>query len=422
MNSSELLQLRTQCFLCPGGSGGPGQQGPPGPPGPPGEPYPTGNLLRVDQIYGNDSVALQAPYTIPFKTIVAALGMASSGQTVWIYPGVYNENITIPEGVSVRGTSVQTTIIQRLNVPSSTTLVVMNQNTRLEDVTLNLSSATNGITLIGVNFLSGASVNAKLRTAVVNVTFTGAGGTQVYGIQSAGTSSLVSTSSNAIRACTIKVISSSTVDTRGIIISNANRFVIRDTNVYVDGSGSDLIGCETTQASSFLELKTSSINGTKYDINRLNGTILLSFTDLVNNNANNNSFTVTAETNTYFFGILGDLGNNTTYHLVPSIVPIANISTTTPFPINFNQTVIVYSIYVKFTGTLTGTDTITFTIYKDNIATDLTLTLTSSDPIPISKKLITKSVTFLSTNTLDARVTTVGNPGTGTFYASMDVY
>jgi hypothetical protein len=418
MNSSELLQLRAQCFLCPGGGGGPGQQGPPGPPGPPGEPYPTGNLLRVDQIYGNDSVAITAPYTIPFKTIVAALGMASSGQTVWIYPGVYNENITIPDGVSVRGTSVQATIIQRLNVPSSTTLVNMNQNTRLEDVTLNLSSATNGITLIGINFLTGSSVNAKLRTSVVNVTFTGTGGTQVYGIQSAGTSTLTSTSSNAIRASTINVVSSSTVDTRGIIISNANRFVTRDTNVYVSGTGADLIGCETTQVSAFLELKTSTISGTKYDINRLNGIILLSFTDLVNNNANVNSFTVTAETNTYFFGLLGNPGADTTYYLVPSIAPIANISTTTAFPINFQQTVIVYSIYIKFTGTLDISNYITFTIYKNNVATPLTLTLTSIG----SASLTTKSVTFLSTDTLDARLTTVGNPGTGTFYATMDVY
>ena len=60
-----------------------------------------GNTLRVDSIYGNDSTGtLGGP---PFKTINAALSAASSGNVVWIFPGTYNESITIPTGVSVIG-------------------------------------------------------------------------------------------------------------------------------------------------------------------------------------------------------------------------------------------------------------------------------------------------------------------------------
>ena len=391
-----------------------------GPQGPPGTPSPTGNFLRVDAVYGNDTSAAASPYTLPFLTITGALAAASSGQTVFIYPGAYNEAITIPTGVSIRGASAQTTSIQLLNVTTDTTLVTLQQNTRIEDITLTLTSATDGITLIGCDFVSGASINAKMRTMVVNISHTGLGSTTVYGVQSSGTSSLIPNSSNALRALTINCASAGTGAVRGIIISGANQFTTRDTNVYA--TGTDSIGCVTTNSNSILTLRTSTISGALHDIDRIAGTLTLGLSDLINNNANGNSFNVSVEPQAIIFGMIGNPGGNLTYYLVPGIVPIGSISTNSVnrFPITFQQNTICISIYMKFTGALTGTITATMTVYKNNVATPLTLTLNSTSGN--SASLTTKSEIFLTTDDFDVRFITVGNPGTGTFYGSVGIY
>lgn len=388
-----------------------------GPQGPPGTPSPTGNFLRVDAVYGNDTTAAASPYTLPFLTITAALAAATSGQTVFIYPGAYNEAITIPTGVSIRGASTQTTSIQLLNVTTNTTLVTLQQNTRIEDLTLTLTSAADGIILIGVDFVSGASINAKMRTMVVNVSHTGLGSTTVYGVQSSGTSTLIPNSSNAIRALTINCASAGTGTVRGIIISGANQFTTRDTNVYA--TGTDSIGCVTTHVSAILTLRTSTISGALYDINRIAGMITLGLSDLANNNANSNSFFVSVEPRTLGFGIIGNPVGNTTYYLVPGIVSIGSLPASY-FPIRFQQNTICISIYMKFTGTLGAGVTVTMTIYKNNAATSLTLTLNSLSGN--SASLTISSVLFLPTDDFDVRFITVGNPGPGTFYGSVGVY
>lgn len=87
-------------------------------------PFPAmGNVAVVDQVNGNNSTASVGG--LPFLTITAALAAATSGQQVYVLPGTYNESITIPSGVGVRGMSVKTVIIQQVAVTSNTTLVTM---------------------------------------------------------------------------------------------------------------------------------------------------------------------------------------------------------------------------------------------------------------------------------------------------------
>lgn len=54
------------------------------------------NLLLVDK-GGNDATALRGSLTQKFATIQAALDAAQEGDTVWVGPGFYAENITWPE-------------------------------------------------------------------------------------------------------------------------------------------------------------------------------------------------------------------------------------------------------------------------------------------------------------------------------------
>jgi len=95
-------------------------------------------VLFVDAVYGNDSTASIGGSA--WLTIAAAITASSSGQTIWIMPGTYTlaSGITLKDGTAMRGLNTQTVILQ-MNVTSSTTMITMGENCRLEDCTINLT-------------------------------------------------------------------------------------------------------------------------------------------------------------------------------------------------------------------------------------------------------------------------------------------
>jgi hypothetical protein len=403
--------------------------------GPAGAIQPIGNVLRVDSVYGNDTTAAADQYRLPFLTITAALALATAGQTVYIYPGTYNESITVPTGVAVRGINTQTVIITRTGVVSPTTLVTMGVQTRIEDVTMTLTSSTN-VNLVGVLFPTGTPQTAKVRTCVINVTSTTSGLCAVTGVLSNGISSTTLSSANAIRATTINVTASGTGANRGILVNAANRFAVRDVNVFVTGAAADNVGVETTDAGAICELKISTIDSQTtniatslyHDIYRSAGSIILTATDLNRNDAGGNSFTLTQEPFNQIYGILGNPANNTRYYLVPGIVPIANIpdtgsgifTVTNLFQVPASQPVIIFTVTLNFTGVISGADTMDFNIHKNGVQAPVyTIQLTAGQT---TKTVTTSSVTFQAGDTISATMVTTGNPGAGTFFASVGTY
>jgi len=213
-------------------------------------PFTLGNIAIVDAVNGNNGTASVGG--TPFKTIPAALSAVSSGQGIWILPGTYTltSGLVVPNGVSITGHSLQTTVITANVVPaagSTTVLLTMGDSCRVENLTLNLTASSGsqilGATLVGVLFPQGASTGtsqtAKLRTCVVTVNNTGmtdrTSTTNVYGVQFSGTGALSSStfSFNSIKASTINVIGNGAGKIRGILISNSNQASTRDVNVYV---------------------------------------------------------------------------------------------------------------------------------------------------------------------------------------------
>jgi hypothetical protein len=403
---------------------------------------PSGNTLTVDAVYGDDTLADENPYTMPFATINAALAKGTTGQIVFLRPGAYQGPITIPSGVAIRGASTQVTSINALGAIGNTTLVTMGEQTRLEDVTLNLTSNAN-VNLIGVDFPSGTPQTAKMRTMVVNVTSGATGLCNIFGVQSAGTSSTGSSSANAIRGSTINVSAGGTGSNRGIIVSGANRFAIRDTNVYIGGTGANNVGVETTNASSICELKTSTINSTTtdddqsqhHDINRTAGNIILTSTDLYHNDANGNSFTTTSEPSNLFFGIVGNLTNaNTKYYLVPGTLPVGSVPNEPKddpwvpakvFPIPWNQPVIVFTFTLNFTGVLGTGVTMDFNIHRGVAGAIpaqtpvLTIQLTAGEK---TKSITTQSAVFNTGDTMACTLVTTGSIPDGSFVGIVGVY
>jgi hypothetical protein len=406
-----------------GPQGTPGTAANTGATGPAGTPFPVGNTLTVDAVYGNDVSGAASPYTYPFLTISTALSNASSGQTVFVRPGTYSESITMPTGVALRGANVQTVTVSRTNVTSNVTLLTMGSNCRVEDMTFTLTSASN-VNLTGVDWPSGTPLVAKLRTAVVNVTSSATGSNTIVGLLSSGSSATTYNASDAVRSCTISVDASSSGIVRGLYVTGSNWFSSRDTNYNIRGTGSNIVGVETTNAGSYASLKHSTVRGgngeaTNYDINRTAGEILLGSTDLVNNSANGNGFSVTTEGAITHFGTTGNFTNGTTYYLVPGFVKQGDLPTST-FGIPVTQNMILFSGTFQSSSAIPVGNSVKLTAYKNNAATDMSMTIVAGATLASNT---TQSVDFDKGDTFDFRmVPSGGNLNNYNFAASVAFY
>ena len=242
-----------------------GETGPTGDTGPTGTSEPSGylmgNVLRVDSVNGNDSTAVVGG--APYLTVDAAIAAATTGKTIWVLPGTYNltAGITVPTGVALRGLNTQTCIIQMLGVTANTTLLTMGESTRVEDLTLKLTSSEHH-TLKGIVFGGTTSVTAKLRTCVLTVDNSAAssgGSSDVYGVECNGTGTLTnqSFSFNCLKGSTVNVYSNGSGNKRGVLVSNTNIVTTRDLNI--------LVAAPPTNASfagSYVGIETNDTNNT----------------------------------------------------------------------------------------------------------------------------------------------------------------
>jgi hypothetical protein len=404
--------------------------------GPAGLPAAQGRLLRVDQVYGNDVSGAQSKYTAPFQTIMGALSNAVAGEVVEILPGTYTEKVTVPDNVTLQGVGAQAVILQQLNCTSNTTLLTMGSNCRVENFTANLSSSSN-VNLTGVLFPQGTIPTAKLRNSIWTITSTATGSNTIIGCLSSGTSTLDYFPANMIQRSTLNVISSSAGTSRGILINNASRFAVRDIVIYARGSGSNIVGGEVADASGILEFKTSTIGGQTtdvaglgHDINRAAGRIIVGASDLLNNDANGNSFDVTQQCPTLAYGVNGNLGANRRYYLAVGTETPGNITNTSnavayassnAIPHPFDQKTIAIAIAVTFTGSLGAGSNLIFNVHRNRQATPvMSLTMGSTDGT--TKYIKTTSAVFAQGDTIDATLDTSGNPGTGFFCSSVTLY
>ena len=401
--------------------------------------YPTslyrGKTLVVDSVNGNDSYGVEYPYSYPFKTVGKAIDTSVSGDTVFIYPGTYDEILTIKSGIAVRGINVQTVAIQKTNVVSDTTLVTMDSNCRLEDVTMNLTGATGGIRLTGIELVNTAPQTSKLRTAVVNVSNYNTQPSIVYGVLSSGTTANVelNTSTNAIRASTVNVNLGSTGSTGcALMISGANRTTCRDSNFFANGptgydgnTGTHIIACCTSSSpgnTGSLGLYSSTVSGATYDVARENGNIILfGFTDLVHSTTNGNSFNVATQAAIQTFGISGNLNSSATYYLAPGMMTVGD-APTSDYLISFDQNVIIISVLINWQGAVIPVgQTITVDIYKNS---------SSSSPLytgilnPTTSSIIdrTKSVTFKVEDKMIIKASVSGSIGKGILMVTATEY
>lgn len=384
-----------------------------------------GRTLVVDSVYGSDVSGAANRYGYPFATINGAISNVSSGETIFVRPGTYSEKITMPSGIALRGANVQTVTVQQLNTTSNTTLLTMGSNCRVEDMTFTLTSSSN-VNLTGVDWPSGTPLVSKLRTSVVNVTSSGTGSNTIVGMLSAGSSATTYNASDAARSCTISVDASSSGPIRGLYVTGSNWFSSRDVNYNIRGTGSNIIGVETTNAGAYASIKHSTVRGgdhiaqpNNHDINRTAGEILLGSVDLVNNSANGNGFTVTTEGAITHFGTTGNYTNGTTYYLVPGFVKQGDLPTST-FGIPVTQNMILFSGTFQSSPAVPVGQSVKLTAYKNNAITDMSMTIVAGATLASNT---TQSVDYTKGDTFDFRmVTSGGNFNNFNFAASVAFY
>jgi hypothetical protein len=302
-----------------------------------------GNVLRVDDVYGNDSTA--TPNGLPYKTIESAVGASTSGSCIWIFPGVYNLSgeIIIPSNVCLRGLNCLTCIIQMIGITSTTTLITIGNNTRIEDLTI-LMQSNGHYNLTCVEYGGITSTEGIIKGSVITVdnsTALYSGSSNIYGILCSGEGPLVPAvnvfSLNCLKSTTINILSNGSGNKRGIIITNKNVISTRDIIVYVSAPTSNIsfggsyVGVETADPNNLgtIQLRSSTIGAIgktglqtydSSDILQTNpstvvnpnypntpGIQLGSGVELITKSSGNAPFTVYIYSFSFFYGITGSL-------------------------------------------------------------------------------------------------------------------
>ena len=396
-----------------GATGATGATGAIGPTGPTDAAALSGNTLVVDTIYGDDATGDRSG--TPYATVNAAVTDALSGDLIFLRPGNHDltTGIVVPTGVAIRGASLAVSKLRMLGVVASTDLVTMGVSTRLEDVTLELTSAQH-VALRGIVFPGTTVLTAKVRTTALlvdNLAASGAGTSAVTGVHSVGTATGVE-GVDALRACTITVRSNGNGAKRGILVdTNANGMSVRDVNVVLTSGGGGAgtyIGIETNHAGASFVGRLLSVNAPTADVSRTLGTLQLGAANLVNSNANGLGFTTVLQSTIIVFADPGGLPSGTSRFFRPGTEAV----TTTEVKLRVSQKSLLRAIFVRAVVGPGGAIVDTFIVRKNGVDTAMTVTLTGAQTSNIRDNV---SVTFAAGDDISIRVQT----GAGT--ATQDV-
>ena len=344
---------------------------------------------------GNDTFA-SLINGIPYATINAAISAVGTlNKTIWVLPGIYNITpITLPSNISIRGISVQNVTLQMTNVTSDTTLLTMGENSRIEDITLKLTSSGH-YNLVGVLFPGTTTMTSKIRTTTVTVdnsTASSTGTSNIYCVQSTGSGSGINAFAfNSIKGCTMTTNSNGGGNKRTVLISSASTMTIRDCNFYCSApttstSTGSYIAIETSNSSAQIQVRTSTISGPltsgsfiNADISQSSGKITIGpGTDVYNRNANGNTFDLYINSNALFYGLKGNIKTSTVspgYLWLGSLTSTNNIYPDSSIAYyRVSQKSILYGMTSYLTTAPSSTYNIVLTVYVNNSPTAFTIT------------------------------------------------
>lgn len=408
-----------------------------------------GNVIRVDSVYGNDTYGAVGTY--PYQTLNAAVAAATTGNLVWVGPGTYplTAPLVLSNSVAIRGAGVQSVQIQYLNATTSFTMVTMNSNTRLEDVTLTFTSSstvTSGAEYVGV-YIEGSNIlSTKLRVMVLTMTNYNPGG-NVVGVLTRGdiASPELPTSADTLRGSTININTSGQIGGYAscVRIAGQNRVSERDMNNFLVGtncSGTQLIAKETVSAG-YLDMRASLIAATGTGLTNcslaeisqtnLSSVIILSYTRLQNHSANGLGFTTAQIPTNVIYTLYEATGTwstgefNDTYYITPGTQNIASAIRTAGVEVPFvvEQDGIFHGITMNINNPIINNGVMTATIYHNSVVASNIITSLSLSAAGGTTRIINDLIShkLLKGETLYTVVTGTGATGAQTTFHSLQV-
>lgn len=373
-----------------------------------------GKTLVVDAVNGNDLTG--TVNGLPFATPEAALSYivtnALTGVTVWILPGTYvlSAGITIPNSCSLRGLSTQTTTLSLVGInPGGTvTMLTMGTQTRVEDLTLLLTSTNATTNLVGVALPGTTSQTSKMRTCVLTVNNSGVATgstTTVTGILSNGATPLTASAwtTNFCRGVTVSVLSNGGGAKRAILCSTASTITFRDTNIYCStpadvASTGSYIAVETSNATALATFRNCAIGGgydgpgayTEADIyqsapatggsSTAYGIYLGGGTDLVNHRTGDKPFSVTY-TGILSYSLRGNVPNAARYYWQGN----QTIPDATEVFVRAQERTLIYGLFITLRQAPGVGQSVTVTVNKSTtgvpgsgVATSMTATISGA--------------------------------------------
>lgn len=408
-----------------------------------------GNVIRVDSVYGNDTYGAAGTY--PFLTVDAAAAAATPGTLVWIGPGTYTLTapLVLSNSVAMRGAGTQSVQIQYLNATTSFTMVTMNSNTRIEDLTLTFTSSstvTSGALYTGI-YMEGSNVlSSKIRTMVLNMTNNNPEAS-VVGILTQGNipAPELPTSADTMRGSTLNINTSGQIGgyANCVRVAGQNRVSERDMNNFLIGtncSGSRLIAKETVSAG-YLDMRASLISATGSGLTNcslaeisqtnLSSVIILSYTRLQNHSANGLGFTIAQVPTNTVYTLYEPTGTwstgefNSTYYLTPGTTVLGSAITNPAFgiPMIVEQDCIFHGVVFNINNPIINNGIMTAYIYHNSIvASNLVVSLSLSaagGTTRIINDLISHNL--LKGETLYTVVTGTGATGSQSTFHSLQV-
>jgi hypothetical protein len=380
-----------------------------------------GRVALVDDVNGNDATgAVNGP---PFKTVQSALAAVAAGDQVYILPGSYDlpaAGVTIPAGVAVRGISTKAVTLRRLLAVAPTTLITMGEDTRLEDVAVQLQSAAH-VDLTGVAFPGTTSATAKIRTCTITVDNSGAGdagNSKVVGVHSFGTG-LPDEVVDAIRATTIDVRSSGTGTKRAILLdTSAHAFRARDTNAHCHRTGAaagSYIAVETAHVGVLFEGRSGTYHGTPTaDISQTLGVLSVQSVNLESNNANGLGFNTVLAPSTIGWGVTSGLPVGTRFLRRGTTSSAGSTELLERMP-----RMIIRRLSIRAVSPPGGAITDTVTLRKNGVDTALSVSLTGAATSASNGAV---SVPFAAGDDISMKVVTSAGSGLADVIVTAELY
>ncbi len=383
----------------------------------------TDHVAWVDSVNGDDATAVVGDLSHSFFTVEAAIAAVSSGSLILVQPGTYNlsAGITVPAGVVIRGLSNQNTIIQKLGVTATTTLVTMGESSSIEDITIKLTAAGHQ-TLTGISFPGTTTATAtalNVRVIVDNSTASDGGTSQVIGIRVAATSTPAFGVNPPTIANSVVTVTSAGLGTkRGILLDTSISYMRMLGSIFAClrtgiGAGS-YIGAEVNIAGGILALIGGGYNGFSADMSQTAGSLEVLGVQLTNDNANAKGFAVLAASPRFAWGTNGGVASGTRF-LYPGTSP----ESVNEIKIRLANKGIIKSIQVRARIGPGAARVDTYTLRKNGVDTVVTTSLTAAAVDNLNNNV---SVAFAATDDLSMQVVTAASSTTVDVTIVVEVY